>query len=58
MTESFASQPWLSLITFAPLIGALCIMARRMMSRVDENGAVEAAEQAAVDNTARWSRLA
>ena len=57
MTESFAGQPWLSLITFAPLFGALCIIARRMMSRTDENGNVAAAEQAQIDNTARWVAL-
>lgn len=57
MTESFAGQPWLSLITFAPLFGALCIVARRMMARVDDNGAVVASERAQIDNTARWVAL-
>jgi NADH-quinone oxidoreductase subunit M len=57
MTESFAQQPWLSLLTFAPLIGALCIILRRMMSRTDEQGALDPKEQAQIDNVARWVAL-
>ncbi|MGE0408345.1 MAG: NADH-quinone oxidoreductase subunit M [Amphiplicatus sp.] len=53
MTESLAAQPWLSLITFLPLIGALGIMLRRMMARADINGALEPKEQEQVDNVAR-----
>ncbi|MHA7872142.1 MAG: hypothetical protein ACX939_07320, partial [Hyphococcus sp.] len=57
MTESFAAQPWLSLVTFAPLFGALCIIARRMMARHDEAGVIDAQEQALIDNTSRWVAL-
>ena len=57
MTESFAAQPWLTLLTFAPLIGALCIMIRRTMSRTDENGNLDPKEQAQVDKTARFVAL-
>ncbi len=57
MIESFAQQPWLSLVTFAPMIGALCIILRRMMSRTDETGAVDVKEQAQIENVARWVAL-
>ncbi|MEZ5891797.1 MAG: NADH-quinone oxidoreductase subunit M [Parvularculaceae bacterium] len=57
MVESFSPQPWLSFITFTPLIGALCIMLRRMMSRVREDGSIDAAERAQVDNVSRWVAL-
>ena len=57
MTESFANQPWLSLIVFAPLIGALCIAARRLMARADDNGVIEPKELAQVENVARWVAL-
>ena len=57
ITESFAAQPWLTLITFTPLIGAICIMLRRMMSRTGDDGSVSKEEQAQVDNVARWVAL-
>ena len=57
MTESFADQPWLSMLTFAPLLGAFFIILRRMMARADDNGAVDAAEAEQVDNMARWVAL-
>jgi NADH-quinone oxidoreductase subunit M len=53
MTESLAAQPWLSLLTFLPLIGALGIAARRLMARTDINGALDPHEQEQVDNVAR-----
>ncbi len=53
-----SDQPWLSLLTFAPLIGALSIILRRMMSRTDENGAIaDPREQAQIENNARWIAL-
>ncbi|MEL6507591.1 MAG: NADH-quinone oxidoreductase subunit M [Pseudomonadota bacterium] len=57
MTEEFAGAPWLSLITFAPLLGALCIIARRAMARKEDDGQIEAGEQGLVDQTARWIAL-
>jgi NADH-quinone oxidoreductase subunit M len=53
MTEAFSHQPWLSLIVFLPVVGALSIAARRMMAKTDLSGAVDAAEQALIDRTAR-----
>lgn len=53
MTESIAQQPWLSLLTFLPMIGAIVIMARRFMARTDANGVVEARDQEQLDNVAR-----
>ncbi|MEM8773062.1 MAG: NADH-quinone oxidoreductase subunit M [Pseudomonadota bacterium] len=58
MTESFAEQPWLTLLTFAPLVGAFCIMLRRMIAKTDETGAIVEKEQAQVDNVAKWVALA
>lgn len=57
MTESFAEQPWLTLVTFAPLIGALCIMLRRMMLKTNDDGSVSAEEQAQMDKVARGAAL-
>ncbi|WP_425407938.1 NADH-quinone oxidoreductase subunit M [Hyphococcus sp.] len=54
MTESFANQPWLTLVTFTPLIGALCIMLRRAMLKTNDDGSVSDDEQAQMDNVARW----
>lgn len=53
MTESFAQQPWLSLITFLPLLGAAAIMARRMMARVGPDGTIEPREREQIDGVAR-----
>ena len=53
-----SGQPWLTLLTFAPLIGALSIMLRRMMSRTDDNGViVDPNEQVQIENNARWIAL-
>jgi NADH-quinone oxidoreductase subunit M len=41
ITETFATLPWLSFITFAPLIGAVLIILRRLMSREDESDKVD-----------------
>ena len=57
MTESYATQPWLTLIVFAPLIGALCIMLRRMLTRTDDAGAIDAKEIKLIDSVARWVAL-
>ena len=53
MTESISQQPWLSLLTFLPLIGALGIMLRRFMARTDANGALDPGDQEQVDIVAR-----
>ncbi|HPE32047.1 MAG TPA: NADH-quinone oxidoreductase subunit M [Parvularculaceae bacterium] len=53
MTESIAQQPWLSLLTFLPLIGVLTIALRRMMARSDANGVLDPREQEQVDRTAK-----
>ncbi len=57
MTESFANQPWLSFITFAPLVGAMFIMLRRMLTRANEKGDVAAEEQQQIDKVSRWVAL-
>ncbi len=43
VTETLSSNPWLSLITFLPLLGAAIIIARRLMSRSDEEELVNKA---------------
>ena len=53
MTESIAQNPWLSLLTFLPLIGVLGIVVRRMTARTDPYGVIEEAEQEQIDNVAR-----
>ena len=57
MTDTLADQPWLTLLTFAPLIGALAIIARRMIARKDDTGAIVAEELPQVERAARWAAL-
>jgi len=52
MIETTASQPWLSLVTFAPAIGALLIALARAIARKGEEAAVaERARQVALFTT-------
>jgi NADH-quinone oxidoreductase subunit M len=51
--QSLASQPWLSLLTFLPLVGALAIAIRQMTAKREANGAISAAEQAQIDTVSR-----
>ncbi|MCB2099117.1 MAG: NADH-quinone oxidoreductase subunit M, partial [Parvularculaceae bacterium] len=53
LAESLASQPWLSLLTFLPLVGALGIALRQMMAKRDAAGEISAAEQAQIDSVSR-----
>jgi NADH-quinone oxidoreductase subunit M len=53
MIESFAEQPWLSLITFLPLIGAIGVALRRMSAKTDANGVVDPKEDAQIALVAR-----
>ena len=53
VAESLASQPWLSFLTFLPLIGAIGIALRQMMAKRAADGATAAAEQAQIDAIAR-----
>ena len=53
MTESFANQPWLSFITFAPLVGALFIIAARMVARKNDDGSIAAEDLGTVERNAR-----
>ena len=53
VTEGLAAQPWLSMLTFLPLVGAFGIALRQMMVRRDAKGEIGAAEQAQVDRVAR-----
>jgi len=56
--ESFAGQPWLSMVTFAPLVGALFIMVSRVIARKDDSGAIVGRELEQIENNARWAALA
>lgn len=53
MSESLASQPWLSLLTFLPLVGALGIALRQMIAKRGANGEILSAEQALIDTISR-----
>ncbi len=57
MTETLADAPWLSLLTFAPLLGAIFIIFQRMMARRDEAGQIEANELVQVENRSKWIAL-
>ena len=43
MTETVADISWLTIVTMLPLLGAVLIIARRLMSRDDEQGLVDKA---------------
>ncbi|MFN0022281.1 MAG: NADH-quinone oxidoreductase subunit M [Parvularculaceae bacterium] len=51
--QSLADQPWLSLLTFLPLAGAIAISIRQMAAKREANGAVSAAEQLQIDAVSR-----
>jgi NADH-quinone oxidoreductase subunit M len=53
LTESLAGQPWLSFLTFLPLIGAFGIALRQMIAKRDANGEIGVAEQQQIDAVAR-----
>jgi NADH-quinone oxidoreductase subunit M len=57
VTQSLATIPWLSLVTFLPLLGALLIPISRMGRVRDQQGQLSAADQASADNVARWTAL-
>jgi len=45
--------PWLSLITFLPILGVIGIAVRRLGARTDPSGALDPRDQEQVDNVAR-----
>ncbi len=51
--QSLAAQPWLSLLTFLPLAGAIAIAIRQMTAKREANGNIGAAEQAQIDAVSR-----
>ncbi len=51
--QSLATQPWLSLLTFLPLVGAFGVALRQMLAKRDANGEISAAEIAQIDTVAR-----
>ena len=53
MTESFASQPWLTMVTFAPLVGALFIAAARLVAKKNPDGVIEGEALAQLDRSAK-----
>ena len=57
MTESFAAQPWLTLLTFSPLIGALWIVISRLTARKDDNGVIAEGDLAQIESNSRWVAL-
>lgn len=57
MTESFAGQPWLTFITFAPLLGAVLIAILRMGAKKNDDGTLTAADLAQVEKNSKWTAL-
>ncbi|MCB2114660.1 MAG: NADH-quinone oxidoreductase subunit M [Parvularculaceae bacterium] len=53
LAESLASQHWLSLLTFLPLVGAAAIALRQAMARRGADGEILAKDQAQIDTVAR-----
>ncbi len=51
--QGLSDQPWLSLLTFLPLVGALAIALRQITAKREANGAVGANEQASIDSVSR-----
>ncbi len=51
--QGLSDQPWLSLLTFLPLVGALSIALRQITAKREANGAVGANEQASIDAVSR-----
>ncbi|NOX93840.1 MAG: NADH-quinone oxidoreductase subunit M [Alphaproteobacteria bacterium] len=58
MIESFAAQPWLSMLTFAPLLGAAFIIISRMLVRKDDNGVITGVDLEQIEKNAKWIALA
>ncbi|GJL95792.1 MAG: NADH-quinone oxidoreductase subunit M [Hyphococcus sp.] len=57
MIESTADQPWLSLMTFAPLVGAIFIIIARLMARTDDEGVIGEKDLAQIENNSKWVAL-
>jgi NADH-quinone oxidoreductase subunit M len=53
IAERYADQPWLSLLTFLPLIGAFGIALRQMLAKRDAAGDISPGEQAQIEAVAR-----
>ncbi len=51
--QSLADQPWLSLLTFLPIAGALAVVIRQMTARREADGAIGPVEQAQIDAVSR-----
>jgi len=57
VTESLAGQPWLSILTFMPLLGALLIGLRQMWAKRGANGEILDADQKQINAVARQVAL-
>ncbi|MGF1543682.1 MAG: NADH-quinone oxidoreductase subunit M [Parvularculaceae bacterium] len=57
ISETAADQPWLTLLTFLPLLGAFFIALTRLTARRDASGVLDEASQARVDNLSRLIAL-
>ncbi len=53
-----AAQPWLSLLTFAPMIGAMFIVISRMMAKKNDDGVIAGPDLEQVERNARIIALA
>jgi len=57
MIEIPSTAPWLSLITFAPLLGAIFIIIGRQFARRGANYEIEPAEKEQIEIRSRWIAL-
>ena len=57
MTQTFATAPWLTLLTFAPLLGAAFIIVRRFLARKDHEGKIVEEELEQIELRSKWIAL-
>ena len=57
MTQTFATAPWLTLLTFAPLLGAAFIIVRRFLARKDHEGKIFEEELEQIELRSKWIAL-
>ena len=57
MTETLAVSPWLSMIIFMPVLGALFIVLQRVLARRNDDRTIESDEHAKIEDRSRWIAL-
>ena len=57
MIDSFAQQPWLSMMTFAPLAGALFIIIAQIITKKTDDGTIVEGDLAQLERNAKYIAL-